>query len=193
MATITERNGGYLIMVSEGYGTDGRQKRKLMTWRPEVGMTKRQIKEELNIQAALFERRVRTGKVLDGHVTFAEFVERWRSDYAEPNLAPKTLVRYDELLRRILPVIGHIRLDKLQPHQLMAFYSSLQNMENQSGVSFKATPRFISVFEKSGLTRQALADEAECHANTIYRLIRGKGVDIRIAQDACYILGIPFS
>jgi integrase len=193
MATITERNGGYLIMVSEGYGTDGRQKRKLMTWRPEVGMTKRQVKEELNIQAALFERRVRTGKVLDGHVTFAEFVERWRSDYAEPSLAPKTLVRYEELLRRILPAIGHIRLDKLQPHQLMAFYSSLQNMENQSGVSFKATHRLISAFEKSGLTRQALADEAECHVNTIYRLVRGQGVDIRIAQEACDILGIPFS
>ena len=69
MATITERNGAYLIMVSEGYGTDGRQRRKLMTWRPEPGMTKRKIKEELNIQAALFERRVRTGQVLDGHVT----------------------------------------------------------------------------------------------------------------------------
>lgn len=31
MATITERNSEYLIMVSEGYGMDGRQKRKLMT------------------------------------------------------------------------------------------------------------------------------------------------------------------
>ena len=115
MATILERNDGYLIMVSEGYGLDGRQKRKLMTWRPEPGMTKRQTKEELTLQAALFERRVRSGQVLDGHVTFAEFVERWKRDYAEPNLAPKTLVRYEELPRRILPAIGHIRLDKLQP------------------------------------------------------------------------------
>ena len=192
MATILERNGGYMIMVSEGYGLNGRQKRKTMTWRPDPGMTKRQIKEELNTQAVLFERRVRTGQVLDGHVTFAEFVERWKRDYAEPNLAPKTFVRYEELLRRILPAIGYIRLDKLQPHHLMAFYASLQNMENQSGVSFKATPRLLSVFEKSGLTRQALADEAECHVNTIYRLIRGQGVDIRIAQEACDILGISF-
>ncbi len=43
MATILERNGAYLIMVSDGYGMDGRQKRKLKTWRPEPGMTKRQI------------------------------------------------------------------------------------------------------------------------------------------------------
>jgi integrase len=179
-------------MVSEGYGMDGRQKRKLMTWRPEPGMTKRQTKEELTLQAALFERRVRSGQVLDGHVTFAEFVERWRRDYAEPNLAPKTLVRYDELLKRILPAIGHIRLDKLQPHHLMAFYASLQNVENQSGASFKATPCLLFTFEQSGMTRQALADEAGCHVNTIYRLIRGQGVDIRIAQEACDILGISF-
>ena len=43
MATILERNGGYMIMVSEGYGLNGRQKRKTMTWRPDPGMTKRQI------------------------------------------------------------------------------------------------------------------------------------------------------
>ena len=193
MATILERNGGYLIMVSEGYGLDGRQKRKLMTWRPEPGMTKRQTKEELTLQAALFERRVRSGQVLDGHVTFAEFVERWRRDYAEPNLAPKTLVRYDELLKRILPAIGHIRLDKLQPHHLMTFYAGLQNAENQSGASFKATPHLLSSFEQSGMTRQALADETGCHVNTIYRLIRGQGVDIRIAQEACDILGVSFA
>ena len=67
--------------------------------------------------------------------------------YAQPNLAPKTLVRYEELLKRILPAIGHIRLDKLQPHHLMAFYASLQNVENQSGVSFKATASLLSAFE----------------------------------------------
>ena len=192
MATITERNGGYLIMVSEGYGADGRQKRKLMTWRPEPGMTKRQVKEALNLQAALFERKVRSGQVLDGHVTFAEFVDRWRRDYAEPNLAPKTLVRYEELLRRILPAIGHIRLDKLQPHHLMAFYASLQSAENQSGVSYKAKHHLLAVFEQSGMTRQVLADEVGCHVNTIYRLIKGQGVDLRIAQEACDILGVPF-
>lgn len=192
MATITERNGAYLIMVSEGYGTDGRQRRKLMTWRPEPGMTKRKIKEELNIQAALFERRVRTGQVLDGHVTFEEFVERWKHDYAKPNLAPKTYVRYEAYLTRILPAIGFIRLDRLQPHHLMAFYASLQDAENQSGVSFRATPSFLSAFEKSGMTRQALADEAECHVNTIYRLVKGLGVDIRIAQAACDILNVLF-
>ena len=79
MATILERNGGYMIMVSEGYGLNGRQKRKTMTWRPDPGMTKRQIKEALNTQAVLFERRVRTGQVLDGHVTFVGLAENTAS------------------------------------------------------------------------------------------------------------------
>ena len=72
------------------------------------------------------------------------------------------------------------------------FYASLQNAENQSGVSFKVTPRLLSMFQKSGMIRQALADEAECHVDTMYRLIRGQGVDIRIAQVACDILSVSF-
>lgn len=193
MATITARNGAYLIVVSEGYGSDGKQRRKQMTWRPEAGMTKRQIKEELAIQSALFERKVRNGQVLDGHVTFEEFVERWMHDYAKPNLAPKTYVRYEAYLKRILPAIGYIQLDKLQPHHLISFYASLQDAENQSGVSFKATPALLAAFTQSKMTRQALADEAGCHVNTIYRLINGQGVDIRIAQSACDILNVRFA
>lgn len=72
-----------------------------MSWRPEPGMAERQIKEALNIRAALLERRVRTGQVLDGHVTFAEFAGRWKRDYAEPNLALKAFARYEALLKRI--------------------------------------------------------------------------------------------
>jgi hypothetical protein len=42
-----------MIMVSEGYGLDGKQKRKTMTWRPDPGMTKRQIKKAEHTSGAV--------------------------------------------------------------------------------------------------------------------------------------------
>ena len=87
-------------------------------------MTQKQIEKAFNEQAVLFEKKVLSGQVLDGGVTFAEFTERWCRDYDE-GLAPKTYARYQSMLKRILPEIGHIRLDKLQPHQLMELYKDM--------------------------------------------------------------------
>ncbi len=116
-------------MVSEGMGWNGRQKRKLMTWRPEPGMTKRQVKEEHTLQQLCLSAEsdpTNSGWACDVRGVCRALETRLRG--TEP--APKTLGRYDELLKRILPAIGHIRLYKLQPHPLMAFYAGLQNTEN---------------------------------------------------------------
>jgi hypothetical protein len=72
-----ERNGSYFIMVSCGYDSSGKQLRKTMNWKPEPGMTKKQIEKAVQEQAVLFERKVLSGKVLDGNITFMEFTERW--------------------------------------------------------------------------------------------------------------------
>ena len=55
----------------------------------------------------------------------SEFSEKWLKDYAEPELSPKTTERYRELLKRINVAIGHIKLNKLKPNDLIRFYHSL--------------------------------------------------------------------
>ena len=125
MASILELIGSYFIMVSCGYDTSGKQLRKTMSWKPEPGMTIKQIEKAVQEQAVLFERKVLSGKVLDGNITFKEFTERWCRDYAEQNLSPKTLDRYKAMLKRINAAIGHIKLDKLQPHHLIELYSDM--------------------------------------------------------------------
>ena len=61
MATIKKREGktgvSYLIRVSSGYDISGNQVVHSMTWRPEPGMTRRQIEKELQRQAVLLEER----------------------------------------------------------------------------------------------------------------------------------------
>ena len=50
MATFTKRGKSYLIRASSGYTVDGKQVRPSMTWRPDPGMTERQIEKELQRQ-----------------------------------------------------------------------------------------------------------------------------------------------
>lgn len=55
MATIKKRGNSYLIRVSCGYDINGNHKEQSMTWKPDEGMTKKQIEKELNRQAVMFE------------------------------------------------------------------------------------------------------------------------------------------
>ncbi len=65
-------------------------------------------------------------------------MERWLKDYAETNLAPKTLHRYKKMLgSRILPAMGHLKIDKIKPTHLLDFYANLQEdgirLDNKPG------------------------------------------------------------
>ena len=51
MPTIEKRGDTYKITVSCGYDLNGKQIRRRMTWKPEDGMTARQIKKELDRQS----------------------------------------------------------------------------------------------------------------------------------------------
>lgn len=60
-------------------------------------------------------------------VTFKEFAKIWLNDYAEVELAPKTVSRYKDLLEaRIYLAFGDKRLDKIKPLDLVDFYNSLR-------------------------------------------------------------------
>lgn len=101
MATIKKRGDSYSIRVSCGYNSKGKQMIQSMTWKPEDGMTTKQIEKEVNRQAVMFE------------------------EYAKPNLRNTTYERMLQLRGRIYPAIGHMRMDKITPRQIQAFVNSL--------------------------------------------------------------------
>lgn len=69
-------------------------------------------------------------------ITFSEFVKKWLKDYAEVELAPKTVHRYKQLLNaRILPAFGDKKLDEIKPLHLVEFYNSLRVKHNFIKVS----------------------------------------------------------
>lgn len=124
MATIRKRGDSYSIRVSCGYDVNGKHKEQAMTWKPEPGMTKRQIEKELNRQAVMFEEAVSHGYKTTA-VKFEEFAEEWFEEYAKPNLRSTTYERMRQLTHRVYPAIGHLRMDKITARQLQGFVNSL--------------------------------------------------------------------
>lgn len=130
-------------------------------------MTEKQIEKELERQKVLFEDKIKSGYFIDGTVKFSEFTDRWMVEYAEKQFVPKTIERYRTLLVRINQAIGHIRLDRLQPHHLMEFYNNLAEEGVRKDVKYVAAVDFSAYIKKRGFDRAKLAALAGVSASTI--------------------------
>lgn len=182
MATISKRGGTYRIRVSEGYSADGRQIMQSMTWKPAPGMTKRQEEKELNRQAALFEERVRSGQYICSNIKFADFVERWFRDYAEKQLRPKTVLGYKYMKDRTNAAIGHIRLDRLQPHHLLEFYNNLAEEGVREDVKYRCVSDLRKMIKQSGQRMEDFAKAAGVSPRTLRAAASGENVRRSSAQ-----------
>lgn len=127
MATIRERNGTYQISVYSGFDANGRRKRETTTFIPPADLTPKKREKAVQAFAVEFENRVKNGLVLAGEkTTLAEFVERWRNEYALQNLQPGTLEKYNaEIDEKILPALGYMKLTEIKPHNVNAFFVSM--------------------------------------------------------------------
>ena len=134
MASARRKGRGYEIRVSMGCDMNGKKIVKYKTWIPDKNYTPKQLEKELERQKMLFEEEVKTGNCANSNIKFEPYSKLWVKDYGEQNLAPKTLARYCEYLKRINKAIGHIKLKDLQPLHLNAFYRNLA----EDGVNLKA-------------------------------------------------------
>ena len=142
MATIRKRGDSYQIRVSTGYDTKGNHKEQAMTWKPEPGMTQRQIEKELNRQAVMFEEACMHGYKASA-VKFEEMSEEWFEDYAKPNLRSTTYERMLQLRHRVYPAIGHLSIDKITVRQLQAFVNSLAKEGSNEKTGKPLAPKTI--------------------------------------------------
>ena len=124
MATIKKRGDSYLIRVSCGYDINGNHKEQSITWKPDEGMSKKQIEKELNRQAVMFEEACNHGYKASA-VKFQELAEEWFENYAKMTLRSTTYERMLQLKHRVYPAIGHLRIDKITARQLQGFVNSL--------------------------------------------------------------------
>lgn len=188
MATIRKRNNSYQIRVSCGYNSNYEQIVKTKTWKPERGMTQKQIDKELQRQAVLFEEQCMTGQFLDGNITLAEFADKWITDYAEQQYKTRTLYDCKDKLKRILPELGHIKLARLQPHHLLEFYKKLAAPGARHDIKYKPPSDFLSIINKAGYTQQSLADKTNVSRYTIQSCCSGRNISEENAIKICQTL-----
>ncbi len=128
MASISKRGNSYRIKVSCGYDAHGRQVSQYKTWKPEPGMTKKQIEKELQRQAFIFEEECMDGNTVCT-IKFEDFAKQWFKEYAYIRLKAGTIAGYENMTPRIYKALGHIRMDKLTPHHIQKFIVDLTECE----------------------------------------------------------------
>ena len=124
MASYYKRGNSYVIRVSCGYDTNGKQVYQSMTWKPDKEMTAKQVEKELMRQVVLFEEKCKNG-FQSKAVKFETFAEEWFEEYAKTNLRNTTYERLLQLRKRIYAEIGHLRMDKITPRQIQSFLNGL--------------------------------------------------------------------
>lgn len=153
MATIEKRATAYRIVVSSGYDTKGKKLRyyETISFAELEGLTSKQKEKELERRKVLFEQRVKNGLFLEGEkMTFEEFIYKWLEDYAEKQLAPKTVYEYKRLLEnRVIPALGHIKIAKLQPTHIIDFYNNLSETGLRLDTKYRPKELCIDMIKKN--------------------------------------------
>ena len=180
MATIKKRGNSYLIRCYDGYDQIGRQIERTMTWKIPAGMTEKKAEKEARHQAELFEEKVRTGQSAEKKMKFADFCDLWMKDYAQPQLRPKTVNRYRELLERIKPALGSIYLDRLRPTHLTAFYRELAQVRKVS--TYTVNIDLKAYLKEKKMTQVKLAEQSGVCTCTIRSIIIGNAATEETAQ-----------
>jgi integrase len=196
MPNITARKSkdgsiSYLIRVYVEETGTGHQITKSMTWRPPENMRPTAVKKELNRQALLFEDKAKRGLVaFAGTTTFEEYANTWIEN---ESFAFKTRERYRDLLKRIIPAIGHIRLEKLQARHLEAFYRNLAEAGINSRGTYAISNKLADIMKERKLSRAGLGKAVGMASATVSAAARGKHISLKKAAEICEGLNLPLN
>lgn len=132
MAAITPRKNksgeiiSYTIRVYRGYDSSGKRlKPYTMTYKPESGMTPKQVEKELNRRAVQFEEQCKTGGAANPTMKLAEFCEIYL-DIMKPLLSPATAAFYrQQISGYIIPALGHMKLKDIKTAHIQAYIQQL--------------------------------------------------------------------
>lgn len=132
---ITKKGATYSVVVDVGRDSTGKRKQK---WFNGYKTKKEAQKELIKIL-----NQLQTNTYINPEkITLAEYLNQWFSDYVKVNLAPKTIEGYSvNIHKHVIPCMGSILLQKLQPIQIQKFYKEkLENgrLDGNGGLSAKS-------------------------------------------------------
>lgn len=152
----TNRDGSfsYKITVTKGRDANGKQIRHFMTFTPAPNMTEKKAEKEAQRVAFAFEKQIEDGFSLDNRQTFSNYAEYVIDLKERAGAKHRTIERYRQLMERINPAIGHIKLTDLKPQHLNAFYKNLAEEGIRKGADRAQTKVDLpALLKKRGYTR----------------------------------------
>lgn len=157
----------YLIRVSLGY-KDGQQIVKSMTYKPDKGMTAKQIEKEVNRQAVLFEDKAKQDyekqlkreadqqeqeeneiAYAKKHYTFKMLAEEWLILQEDSrHLKPSSLLRMKDCRERTYNAFGDVLIVNVSHKRVQNFITSLgkagANKKTGQGLSQKTQKHYLT-------------------------------------------------
>jgi integrase len=112
-------NGKYRLRYSEGSGKNRDD------WSKNISASSmREAEKELDIFIAdIVKKRVPK----QTNMTLTQFYSMWKEDYGLKRIAPKTFKTYSDFFEsRVIPTLGHIKIQKLNASHINKFINNLQ-------------------------------------------------------------------
>ena len=132
MGYIKLSNNKYKITIELGYDILGKRRRKTEMFigtLPEV-----KIRE-----AELIKEHYKKGYVANvKEITFEQYSDVFLKRYCQNNIALVTIANYERLLKRVLYLIGKVKLSKVTPLMLDKMYNSLRIGEKKQTLSYNS-------------------------------------------------------
>lgn len=194
MANIRKIEGktgtSYKITVFAGRDAEGKQIRHFKTWTPAQSMTEKQMQKEVQRIAFEFEEAIKNGYAADNRQTFAQYAQYVLELKEREGAKHKTIESYQNLLTRINPAIGHMKLNEIRPQHLNRFYKALSASGVRGGLA-KATPKtdIGAKIKELGLSHKAAGERAGLSAATVDAICNGKTVSDKSADKLSAWLG----
>lgn len=181
----------YLVRVYAGRTQDDKVITKCKTVTPPAGMGKKKTEKWVQEQAVLFEQQVTNGLVLDSDMLLDDLIDRWFEEYANKQLKAKTLYDYRRMRGRIRAGLGHLKVSKIKPAHVMAFYNNLEEKGVRRDSTYTATKALLKLLPCG--TRGELAKQAGIGQDTMRMVYAGKNVSRKTAEKVSAAVGLAFS
>ena len=181
----------YLVRVYNGRTQDDKVIPRCKTVTPPAGMAKKKAEKWVQEQAVLFEQQVTNGLVLDSDMLLDDLIDRWFEEYANKQLKAKTLYDYRRMRGRISAGLGHLKVSKIKPAHVMAFYNNLEEKGVRRDSTYTATKALLKLLPRG--TRGELAKQAGIGQDTMRMVYAGKNVSRKTAEKVSAAVGLAFS
>ena len=181
----------YLVRVYNGRTQDDKVITRCKTVTPPTGMGKKKAEKWVQEQAVLFEQQVTNGLVLDSDMLLDDLIDRWFEEYANKQLKAKTLYDYRRMRGRISAGLGHLKVSKIKPAHVMAFYNNLEEKGVRRDSTYTATKALLKLLPRG--TRGELAKQAGIGQDTMRMVYAGKNVSRKTAEKVSAAVGLAFS